>query len=127
MLGWLSEFSDEDWFPKKRDHDPSSLSLYEDENHLYVEAALPGLNLEDVEVSYEKGVLWIKGEKKEEEEDKKKKFYRKASSAFSYHIRVPSDSDESKEIEASFKNGMMKVIFKKRNESAPKKIAVKKN
>lgn len=125
LLGWLSEFSDADWFPKGTLNEESHLSVYEDEGSICVEAALPGLKAQDVEVTYDKGVLWIRGEKKEEEKDKKKKFYRKASSQFSYNVMVPGDVDESKEPEASFKDGIMKVTFKKKEKKAPKKIEVR--
>lgn len=127
LLGWLSEYNDADWFPKMHPQQESNLSLYEDQHTICVEAALPGLNSEDIDVTYEKGVLWIKGEKKELEEDKKKKFYRKATTEFSYHIHIPGEIDESKEIEATFKNGVMKVVFKKQEKSEPKKISVKRN
>ena len=43
LFGWLSEFSDQDWFPKNGFHDDSSLSIYEDETSVCVEAALPAL------------------------------------------------------------------------------------
>jgi HSP20 family protein len=42
------------------------MSVSEDKNHVYIEAHLPGLKTDDIELSFERGVLWIKGEKKEE-------------------------------------------------------------
>lgn len=113
--GWLQDFSD-----------PSGLSVYEDDNHVYVEAALPGLKAEEIEMTFEKGVLWIKAERKEEVEDKNKKFYRKATSNFSYRVAVPGDVDENHEPEARFANGMLKVIFSKSKKIEPKKIQIKK-
>src|SRR3989344_6381047 len=120
---WASWLDDDDWSSFL----PSSgLTVSEDENHVYVEAAVPGLDADKVDVTFEKGVLWIRGQKQEEEKDEKKKFYRKASSAFSYRLAVPGDIDESKEPEAVCKNGIMKVTFAKKPEVQPKKIAVKK-
>jgi HSP20 family protein len=124
LLGWLSEFSEADWFPKGTMQEESNLSIYEDDGLICVEAALPGLKPQDIEVTYDKGVLWIRGEKKEEEEDKKKKFYRKASRQFSYNVMVPGDIDENKEPEATFKNGIMKITFKKKEKRAPKKLEI---
>jgi HSP20 family protein len=113
--GWLQEFSD-----------ASGLSVYEDENSVTVEAALPGIKPEEVEMTFDKGVLWIKAEKREEEKDKNKKFYRKAESAFSYRIAVPGNIDESRQPEAMCKNGILKVIFPKAQKAQPpKKIPVK--
>lgn len=104
----------------------SGLSVSEDESHVYVEAALPGLNPDEVDMTYEKGTLWIKGEKKEEAEDKKKKYYRKAMSHFSYRIAIPGDVDESKEPEAMCKNGVLIITFFKSKKGPTKKIPIKK-
>jgi HSP20 family protein len=104
----------------------SGLSVSEDENHVYVEAAVPGVDPDQIEVTYDKGVLWIKGSSQQEEQDKNKKFYRKAANTFSYHVTVPGTIDESKEPEAICKNGVMKVIFDKMPEVQPKKLNVKK-
>lgn len=104
----------------------SGLSVSEDDSHVYVEAALPGLSPEEVEMIFEKGILWIKGEKKEESEDKKKKYYRKAMSSFSYRVAVPGDVDESKEPDAVCKNGVLKIVFFKSKKGSSKKIPIKK-
>lgn len=102
---------------------PSGISISEDDAHVYVEAALPGVDPKDVEITFDKGVLWIKGETKEEE--KKRKYYRKATSSFSYRIAVPGDLDPKVDPVAEAKHGVMKITFKKTPEAQPKKIAVK--
>jgi HSP20 family protein len=118
----LSIFQDEDWTSFL----PSSgLTVSEDVQSVYVEAAVPGLEPKNVEVTYDKGVLWIRGRQEEKEEDKQKKFYRKASSSFSYRVAVPGTIDESKEPEASVKNGVMRVAFAKQPEVQPRKITIK--
>lgn len=104
----------------------SGLTVSEDDRHVYVEAAMPGLDADKVEVTFDKGVLWVRGNKEESEEDKNKKFYRKASSSFSYRVAVPGDIDEKAEPDASYKNGVMKVTFAKTPVSEPKKINVRK-
>jgi len=101
----------------------NGVSISEDEKNVYVEAALPGVNPKDVEVTFDKGMVWIKGETKEEE--KEKKYYRKAVNSFSYRIAVPGELDGQKEPEATCKNGVMTVSFAKSAVKTPKKIAVK--
>ena len=88
---------------------------------------MPGLDSDDIEVTYHKGQLWLRGEKKEEVESKKKKYYRYSSNSFSYRLAVPGDIDEKSEPDAEYKNGVMKVTFKKLAEAQPKKIQVKKS
>lgn len=102
---------------------PSGLSVSEDEKSVYVEAALPGVDPKNVEITFDKGVLWIKGETAQEE--KEKKYYRKATSSFSYRVAVPGELDLTKEPEAESANGIMKITFAKSPQTQPKKIAVK--
>jgi HSP20 family protein len=101
----------------------SGLSVSEDDKHVYVEAAVPGVDPQKIEVSYDKGVLWIRGQ--QEEKNKDRKFYRRASTSFSYRMVIPGNVDESKDPEATYKNGIMQVTFDKIPEPQPKKIAVK--
>lgn len=104
---------------------PSGLTVWEDEQHVYVEASLPGIKPEEIDMHYERGILWIKAERKEEEEDKKKKYYRKAHSAFSYRVAIPGEINEDQQPEAVSKNGILKVIFRKTRKGPSKKIVVK--
>ena len=101
----------------------NGLSVSEDKEKVYIGAALPGIDPKDIEVTFDNGILHISGEAKEEE--KEKKFYRKATSSFSYRIAIPTDVNPREEPEASYKNGMMTVEFKKTAHSKPKKITIK--
>ncbi|HXK52889.1 Hsp20/alpha crystallin family protein [Candidatus Nomurabacteria bacterium] len=115
-------------FPSIWDEDftaASGVSIYEDDKKVYVEAAVPGINPEEVEVTLDKNVLWIRGESKTE--DKSKKYYKKATSNFSYRVSVPSNVDLKNDPEAVCKNGVMTVSFNKKEEEQPKKIAIKKS
>ncbi len=121
----LSPFweEDEDWFSIPAN--VSGLSVSEDDDKVYVEASVPGLKSDDVEVTFHKGILWIKGKRKETEEDKKKKFYREASYDYSYRVAVPGNIDTGAEPESSYANGVVKVTFAKVPEEQPKKIPIK--
>lgn len=101
----------------------NGLSVSEDNERVYVEAALPGIDPKEIEVTFDNGILRVNGAAKEEE--KGKKYWRKATSSFSYRIAVPADVSPAQEPEATYKNGMMRVAFKKSMPSKPKKIAVK--
>jgi|SRR3989344_798530 len=101
----------------------NGLSVSEDEQNIYISAAVPGVNPKDIDISLNKGVIWIKGESKEEE--KGKKFYRKATNAFSYRVTVPGEIDQNIEPEATYKNGIMTVTFVKSPKLKPKKITIK--
>lgn len=102
---------------------PSGISISEDDKNVYIEAAVPGVDPKDIDVTFDKGVVWIKGEGKQEEKDKK--YYRRAASSFSYRVAIPGDVDASSEPMAAVKNGVMKVTFAKSPEKQPKKISVR--
>lgn len=119
----LDESEEESWL--KDFSDPSGLSVSEDDHHVYVEAALPGVSAQEIEMTFDKGILWIKAEKRELEEDKRKKYYRKATSSFSYRVAIPGEVSEQSEPEATFKNGMLKVTFPKTTKKESKRIPIK--
>lgn len=103
----------------------TDLSVSEDSNNVYVEAALPGLKPEEIEITLDKGILWIRGEKKEEEKNSERKYYRKSSSQFSYRLSLPGQIDEHKEPTASYKDGIITLTFQKAQKNQSKKISVK--
>jgi HSP20 family protein len=102
----------------------TDLSVWEDKEDVVIEAPLPGIKPEEVELNYEKGILTISADKKEEKEEKDKKYYHKSSSSFVYHLSVPGELDESTEPQAKLTNGVLQVLFKKQKRTTPKKIQV---
>jgi HSP20 family protein len=118
---WNPFLLEDDWTELQN----SNLSLWEDQNYISVEASVPGMNLEEIEVSCHNGILWIKAEKREEEKEPNKKWYRKASQVYSYRIAIPGNVDEKSEPEASLRNGVLEVKFKKIEQQKPKKIKIK--
>src|SRR5574344_1899907 len=74
------------------------LSISEDEKKVYVEAAVPGIEPKEVEITFDKGVLSIRAEQIEKEE--KKKMIRQSRRSFVYQVAVPGDIDYGVEPEA---------------------------
>lgn len=121
----LDDMTDLDnWFSAMPTYETANgLSISEDDKNIYVEAAVPGVEPREIDITFHKGMLWIKGEAKEEE--KKKKYYRKATASFSYRVAIPEDVDMTTEPEAVCKNGVMTVTFAKSVKTQPKKITIK--
>ncbi len=92
---------------------PSSadVSVYEEDDHIVIEAALPGISSDQVQLVHEHGYVLIEGKKQAEE--KKRKYYRKASQAFSYRVFIPAEADQTQQPEAIFKDGVIKILFSK--------------
>lgn len=120
-----SLWDDDDWLSTPQRE--SNLSISEDEKNVYIDAAVPGINPDNIDVTYQDGYVWIRGEVKEEEKDKNRKYYRQSSQSFSYRVAVPGDIDQNAEPEATYKHGMMTVTFAKSPKTQPKKIKVKKD
>ena len=101
------------------------LSLYEKPGSVCIEAALPGLDASQVEITLDRGMLSIRGENQLKEE-KGRKYYRKSMHSYYYTTAIPSNADTSKEPNAYFKNGIMHIEFKKLKGNEPKRIRIKK-
>lgn len=123
FLRHFSLFDDESMAPVLRKEN-ANVSLSEDEKNVYVEAHLPGVPEKNIEVTQDKGILWIRGDAKTEEADKKKKYYYKATSSFSYRLAIPGNIDEANEPTATYENGVIKITYPKMTKEAPKKIQI---
>jgi len=88
---------------------------------------LPGVDVEDVEVSVNDGVLTLKGEKRSAHEEKGDTYYfsERQYGAFSRSFRLPPDADAS-EIKADMKDGVLTVSIAKEveKEAAKTKIEI---
>lgn len=100
----------------------SGVAISEDDVKVYVEATVPGVDPKDIDLTFDKGILWIKAEAKEEEQDKKRKVYARTQRSFSYRIAVPGDIDAKAEPVASYRHGVMTIAFAKTPQAQPKKI-----
>ena len=104
------------------------VDVTEDNENLYVEADIPGVDKKDVKVSVVGDVLTISGEKKKETKDENKNYYRleRVSGSFSRSFTLPSEIHTDK-INAEFKDGVLKVTLPKTEEAkvVEKQIEIK--
>jgi HSP20 family protein len=99
-------------------------NAYEDERSYWVQAALPGLHREDIEIVVEDQVLTIKGERKEEDSKDKTYFVREFSrGSFVRSFKLPNAADQAK-VTATFQDGVLTVELPKREETKPRRIAI---
>lgn len=105
----------------------TNLDVYETENEVVVRANVAGVQEDDVDITFEKGTLWIKADRAEEDKDTQKKHYSKTAWSYSYKVSVPGMLDHTQEPEVTLEKGMLVVSFKKAEASKPKKLSVKKS
>ena len=103
------------------------LNIYETEQEIIAEVALPGIPEDKIDVSIEEGVVRISAtnEARQEDSDKRRYFMSNLSSSYNYSFRLPEGIASDQEPEATLAHGVLKLNFKKVQQAAPKKIKVK--
>ena len=102
-----------------------ALDLSETGEGYLVEAALPGVKPEDVEITVENNVLTIKGETRQETDSKDRNFHRleRRFGSFQRTIGLPT-TVKADAIQASLTNGVLRLEIPKAEEVKPRKISV---
>lgn len=102
------------------------LNLYETEDALVAEAAVPGISEDKIDITFEDGIVRVSGSATQNEEEKNKKRYFMSSMAtsFNYSFRIPEGIVKSDEPTAELENGVLKLVFKKMEKKEPRKIKV---
>lgn len=102
------------------------VDVREDADHVYVEAELPGLTKEDIDITLENGVMTIRGEKKLQQEKTSEGFHvrERRFGRFCRSFQLPVLVEENK-VDATLKDGVLLVKLNKREEVKPKRIEVK--
>lgn len=100
--------------------------LYEDDTSVTVEMNLPGLKGEDIDVEVEPDHVRIAGRREEVQEKKEKSHYSKEIRRGSFERVMPLPSPvQTSGVEASYKDGVLKVVMLKREKTAESKVRVK--
>lgn len=103
------------------------LNIYESDNDVVVEAALPGVPEDKIDITIEdNGIARINGSYEETKEDKSKRKYYMSSMAqsYNYSFRLPKGINTEQDPVCEFNNGVLKMVFPKTEKKAPKKIKV---
>ncbi len=95
-----------------------AVDVAESDKAYEITVELPGLDEKNIDIKLANGGLTIKGEKREETEEKKKDYYvsERRYGSFERYFTVP-DGVNADKIEATFKNGVLKVTLPKTEEA----------
>jgi HSP20 family protein len=106
------------------------VDIYENGDSLVLNAELPGINPDDVEIRVEDNTLYLKGERKFEKEVKEQNYHRveRSYGTFTRTFTLPNSIDSDK-VAAAYKDGVLTLTMPKKEEAKPKtiKINVSKN
>ena len=102
-----------------------ALDVAENENGYIVKASIPGVSLDDLDITITDNVLTIKGELKEDKEVKEAQYHvrERRLGSFSRSVSIPSKVN-SDAIKAEFANGVLTLSLPKTEEVKPKRISV---
>ncbi len=100
------------------------LSMWYDEGQVYVEVDVPGFIESDLDVQFEDGKLWIRGERKLADEhpgfEHNERFYGRFERAVSL-----TDVVDPAMIDAELAHGVLRITLSKRPEAQPRSIAIR--
>jgi HSP20 family protein len=120
----------EDAFVMPRDGDGQSwggpaLNVYEEGDRLTVEAQVPGVKPDDLDINVEQGVLTISGQTTTEEERKERNYFVREhrTGRFSRSLRLPATYD-TENCTASFAQGVLRLEFPKSEAAKPRRIQI---
>ena len=104
-----------------------TLDVFEDENYLFVQSAVAGVGVDDLEISIEDDVLEIKGKREKPETKKEKTSYFLQEcywGPFSREIILQKEVDNSR-VEAAIKNGILTIKMPKIEREMKRKVKLK--
>jgi HSP20 family protein len=103
-----------------------SVDIYENKDQIVLEAELPGMKPEDVNISIENNILTIHGERRFEKKDEKDNFHRveRSYGSFTRSFTLPP-TVSSEAADAVFENGVLRLTLAKREEAKPRRIEIK--
>ena len=115
--GITPSFTGEEWRP--------SVNCYTREGRYIVQADLPGVKPEDIDISVTGNVLTIKGERTAEWEEKKEGhvFHESSYGSFERSMTLPEGVNAEK-VHASYRDGVLELTMPAKEAALPKKVKV---
>lgn len=106
-----------DWMPP--------VDIYEDNGALVLNAELPGMRREDIDVTVENNTLTLRGERKMEAGVKQENIHRleRTYGSFARSFSLPNSVDPT-QISAEYKNGVLTLRLPYREEARPRTISI---
>ena len=102
-----------------------AVDIHEEDKQFVVRADLPGVKPADIEITAEKGVLSIRGERKYEKREPAQGYERieRVAGSFARRFVLP-DNAQADSIKARYNNGVLEVSIPKQPEQQPRRVAI---
>ena len=105
-----------------------SVDIFENKDHIVLEAELPGMKREDFDLSVENNVITLRGERHFEKKDETDNYHRveRAYGSFTRSFTLPN-TVTAEGATAEYTNGVLRVTLPKREETRARRIEIKTN
>ncbi len=101
------------------------VDIREEAGRFLILADIPGVDPKDIEVSMDKGILTLKGERSASAVQENERYTRVERSHGVFHRRFAlPDSADAEGIKASGRHGVLEISIPKRPESTPRRITI---
>jgi HSP20 family protein len=102
-----------------------SVDIYENKDHIVLEAELPGMKREDFELSVENNVITLRGERQFEKNEDSDNYHRveRSYGSFTRSFTLPQ-TVSAEGATAEYKNGVLRVTLPKREEAKARRIEI---
>jgi len=98
------------------------VAMWQDDDHLFIEAEMPGLSDDEIELTVHNEVLTIRGERKPEA-GRKYLYNSRSYGRFERTMTLPEPVN-SNDVRATLNNGVLHIALPKSPEAKPKRIAI---
>ena len=100
------------------------MNITQDADKFYLRAELPGMNMDDLELTAVRNRVSLSGKREIAAEEASYHRREREGGAFSRSVTLPSEI-ASDRVEASYKDGILTAVLPKREEAKPRQITVK--
>ena len=121
----LAHYSDNDDSNVVTSRWTPAVDIKEEENQFVLFADIPGVDPKNIDITMEKNVLTVKGERSQETKEEKNGFKRveRVHGAFYRRFSLP-DTADAESISAKGENGVLVITIPKKEKAQPRRISV---
>ncbi len=101
------------------------LNVTQDQENFYIRSEIPGMTLDELDVSVTGRTMTIAGERRIPSENQEVRYHRREREAgkFRRQFNLPTDVEPDK-VEAKYRHGMLMIVLPKAESAKPRKISV---
>ncbi len=101
------------------------MNVSHDQENFYIRSEIPGMALEELDVSVTGRTVTVAGNRNIPAEDQSVRYHRREREAgkFRRQLNLPTDVN-SEQVEAKYRHGMLMVVLPKAESAKPRKVAI---